>query len=929
MTLEQALQQAVAHHKAGQLQDAERLYRAILQAQPNHPDANHNLGVLAVQLKQADASLAHFKAALETDPNQGQYWLSYIDALIQTGKSDAARQVLEQGRQRGLPGDALEALAGRLEGVGVVEHSSAEHQDAEKESLPGAPTGLENSKKKTRTKLTRPDKSARKFAPCGPVSPSPQEINTLAVLFTQQRYAEIEPLARAMTLRYPLHGFGWKVLGAVFSQMGRSADALASKQKAAALLPDDADVHNNLGNSFNELGRLDEAAACFRRALQIRPAFAQAHSTLGTTLQKMDRLEEAVACFQRALQIKPDYAEAHSNLGNALKEMGQMDAAVASYRRALQIKPDYAEAHNNLGGAHKEMDQLEEAEASYRRALQLKPDYAEAHYNLGNTLKDLDQLEEAEASYRRALQIKPDYAEAQSNLGDALKEMGQMDAAVASYRRALQIKPDLAVAHSNLGNVLKELGQMDAAGASYRRALQIKPDCSETHNNFAIVLQEMGLLDEAVASYRRALQIKPGSAFAQSNLLSCLDYNPDLGAEEIYRDYQEHDLRYGVPLRSAWRTYSNEPSPHRRLRVGYVSPDFRYHACHLYVEPLLAHHDKTQLEVYAYAELVREDQVSARYKSYVEHWIPTKGLSDEALAERIRSDGIDILVDLAGHTANNRLSVFARKPAPVSLSWIIGSGYTTGLSAIDYILADEALMPMGSEGVFAEQAWRLSSPAYSYRPNVGMGQVNELPARQRGHITFGVLTRSIRINHRTIRLWSELLKAVPTARLVIDSYSYKDAAMQERLASNFAAHGIARERLEIGARYAHPWEALRGIDISLDCFPNNVGTSLLVSLYMGVPFITLAGRPSLGRFGSHNLQGVGHPEWIAKSEEEYLAKAVALASDFDRLAGYRATLRTKMEESPLLDEANFARKVEEAYRQMWQRWCATQTQATR
>ena len=378
-------------------------------------------------------------------------------------------------------------------------------------------------------------------------------------------------------------------------------------------------------------------------------------------------------------------------------------------------------------------------------------------------------------------------------------------------------------------------------------------------------------------------------------------------------------------MRSTWRKHDNTPDPNRRLRVGYVSADFRYHVCHLYVEPLLSHHDKTQVEVYAYAELTSEDHITARYKSYVEHWIPTKGMSDEMLAERIRSDGIDILVDLSSHTANSRLPVFNRKPAPVSLSWLIGSGYTTGLSAIDYFLADEVLVPMGSE-LFTEQPWRLATPAYSYRPNEGMGEVNALPAQRRGYVTFGVLTRSIRINHHTIRVWSELLKAVPNARLVIDSPSYKDVAMQERLASSFAEHGIVRNRLEIGNAYRYPWDALREIDITLDSFPNNTGTSLLVSLYMGVPFITLASRPSLGRFGSHNLQGAGHPEWIAESEEEYLAKAVALAGDLDRLAAYRAALRSEMERSPLRDETGFARKVEEAYRQMWRIWCDKQNQ---
>ena len=293
-------------------------------------------------------------------------------------------------------------------------------------------------------------------------------------------------------------------------------------------------------------------------------------------------------------------------------------------------------------------------------------------------------------------------------------------------------------------------------------------------------------------------------------------------------------------------------------------------------------------------------------------------MSDEALAEQIRADGIDILVDLAGHTKGNRLLVFARKPAPVSVSWL-GYGYTTGVSAIDYLLTDEASAPAGSEHLFAEAPWRLATPGYVYRPAEGMGEVSPLPALQHGQVTLGTLTRSVRINHRVVRVWAEILKRLPEARLVIDSRNYQSSEMQDALAARFAAHGIGRERLDIGFR-SPPWDVLRSMDIGLDCFPHNSGTTLFESLYLGVPFVTLAGRPSVGRLGSSILEGVGHPEWIARSEEEYIEQAVALASDLPKLAGIRAKLRQEMQASPLMDEAGFARKVEDAYREMFKRW---------
>jgi len=355
--------------------------------------------------------------------------------------------------------------------------------------------------------------------------------------------------------------------------------------------------------------------------------------------------------------------------------------------------------------------------------------------------------------------------------------------------------------------------------------------------------------------------------------------------------------------------------------VGYVSPDFRNHSCSNFLEPLLAWHDKSVVQVYAYAELRREDGATARYKNYVDHWVPTRGMTDAALAERIRADGIDILVDLAGHTGGNRLGTFARKPAPVSVSWM-GYGCTTGLSAIDYYLTDATSAPAGSEECFSETPWRLPM-SWVYRP-IGaahMGEVNELPALRNGYVTFGTLTRAIRVNHLTVRVWGELLKRVPNSRLVINSTSYKDAQTQDELAQRFVDQGIARERLVIGCD-SPPWDVLRSIDIGLDCFPHNSGTTLFETLYMGIPFVTLTGRPSVGGMGGSILRGLGRPEWITSTETEYIDTAAALAQDLGALAQLRAGLREEMQASLLMNEPAFARSVEDAFRQMFIQWCS-------
>lgn len=614
----------------------------------------------------------------------------------------------------------------------------------------------------------------------------------------------------------------------------------------------------------------------------------------------------------------PEDAESHFNLGACQKGQGLLAEAGNSYRKALQLKPDYAAAHSNLGNIHMEQGRFAEAEAGYRKALQLKPDYAEAYLNLGNALREQGRLTDAEESYRKALAIKPDFVDAHANLGVTLQEQGRLTDAEACYRRALEIKPNSAEAHNNLGNTLQKLGRLSDSEASYRMALAIRPDYADAHNNLGNTLKDLGRIDEAEASYRCALEIKPDYEDAFGNLLFTLNYHPDRSGEEIFAAYREYDNRFCLPHHKTWRAHQNRRDGARRLKVGYVSPDFYRHSVRHFLEPLLSNHDKKLFEVYAYAELAREDAATARYKTYADHWVSTVGMPDAALAERIRDDGIDILVDLAGHTAHNRLQVFARKPAPVSVTWL-GFGYTTGLTAIDYILTDATSTPPGSEGMFSEKPWRLSISNYAYRPAEDMGSVGPLLAVKAGRVTFGTLSRSVRINHRTIRVWSEILKQIDGALLVMDHKNFQDDGLRLSLQEQFAAHGIDSRRLVIGC-HSPPWDVLRGMDIGLDCFPHNSGTTLFESLYMGVPFVTLAERPSVGRLGSSILEGLGRSEWTARSEEEYIQKAVTLASDIPALASLRAGLRAEMENSPLMDEAGFARKVEEAYREMFMLW---------
>ena len=745
-------------------------------------------------------------------------------------------------------------------------------------------------------------------------------------------------------------------LGNALQELGRFDGAVASYRRAVEIKPDFAMAYSNQGNALQELGRFDEAVASYRRAVEINPDFAMAHSNLGNALQELGRLDEAVASYRRAVEIKPDFAEAHNNLGATLRDLGQLDGAVASCRRALEIKPDYAEAHSNLGAILQSLGQLDDAVASYRRSADIKPGYAITHNNMGNALRDLGrlddavvsyrralkinpndaavlsslgfalqslgQLEGAVASYRRALEIKPDFAEALSNLGAALKDIGQLDAAEASYREALQIKPNYMEALGNLGNTLKDMGRPDEAEASYRGALQINPDYVEAHSNLGVTLMDMGRLDEAAASFRRALEIKPDYAKAHSNLLFCLSHSETADAQALFAEHRHFAGQFETPLRINWAQHPNLKTPDRCLQVGLVSGDLCDHAVAHFIEPVLAQlSNYPNLSLHAYYNNAIEDAVTQRLQKCLTHWHPIFGLSDVALAQKIREDGIDTLIDLSGHTAKHRLLTFARKPAPVQVSWI-GYPGTTGLNAMDYYLADRFFLPPGQfESQFTEKIVRLPACA-PFLPFIDAPPVNALPALSHGYMTFGSFNRTSKISRPAIALWSQLLRALPDARMVLGAMPQD--GKNDTLTNWFAQEGITRERLSFHSKRQMKdyLELHNQVDICLDTFPYNGGTTTCHALWMGVPTLTMSGSTPASRDGATVLGHAGLEAFVARDAADFVQKGLYWAGNPAALSDIRAGLRERFAKSAMGQPAVVAAGLERALRIMWQRWCA-------
>lgn len=714
---------------------------------------------------------------------------------------------------------------------------------------------------------------------------SEDQINHLISLFQQGNYRGGEIEARKLISLYPSHASAYILLAPLLSRQGRTAEAAEAAENAVSLFPNEYAAHYNQALIMQDQQDLAKAEQCYFRALQLNPRCAEAYGNLGNVQRLLNKLDEAEKNAHKALTLESSLIEARITLANIYKDRGSYKEAEEHYHIALQARMNNPEIYNNLAIVQKAQGNITEAIMSYRKALALQPDSPEILSNLGLTLKETDNLEEAEHCCRQAIQLHPHLAEAYNNLGIILAFKSRFREAEDCYRNALAINPNYAEAYCNLVPVL---------GTLNRRA-------------------------EAEECYQQALRCKPDFLLAHSNLLFLLNYDPDKSAEEIFAEYIKFDAQFGIPQNTTWRTHNNTRDPNKKLRVGYISGDFRKHSTRHFLLPLIENHDRTKIEIFAYADVAAEDSVTNQYKQAVDHWCVTEGMADDKIAQRVREDEIDILVELSGHTAKNRLGVFSRKPAPVSVSWL-GYGYTTGLTAIDYFLTDEESVPPGSENLFAELPWKLKNPCYVYRPAENMGEINTLPALKRGYVTFGTLTRAIRINHRVIKTWAAILKQTPGAHLLIDSSDFKNQDESQVLMQQFQIYGIEKNRLEIGF-HSPPWDILRSMDIGLDCFPHNSGTTLYEHLYMGIPFISLADRPSVGRLGSCILHGVGHPEWIAKTEDEYVAIAISLSSDLQLLQKIRANLRREMLESPLMDESGFARKVEGAYQQMFRNWC--------
>jgi protein O-GlcNAc transferase len=558
--------------------------------------------------------------------------------------------------------------------------------------------------------------------------------------------------------------------------------------------------------------------------------------------------------------------------------------------------------------------QAEAALEELRLALADSPLLAELHHQRGNVLKSLGRFAEAAEALRTALRIEPANSVVLLNLGVALLELEAFEESADCLARAVAIEPNRAEAHNILGHALLSMGRCTSAISAFETAVRLRPGYAAPLDNLGRALKAQGRAAEAIARHREALALAPSPA-THSNLL----YSLNLVDAEPAELLAEH-LAWGRLYRVEGPELAAPASAHgRRIRVGYVSPDFVNHAVAYFFAPVLAHHDRSRFEVFCYSNAKVPDAVTQRLRGIAEHWRDISLLDDVEAAALVRADGIDLLVDLAGHTAHNRLLVFARRPAPVQATWL-GYPGTSGLSAIDFRLTDAASDPPGTaDGAYAEKLVRLPETFSCYEPSPDSPDVGKLPAERTGSVTFGCFNNFAKVTPEMITLWANVLADTPGSRLLLKSRGFADAGTCDLISRRFAHAGMDAERILFDGRMrsvAGHLSLYEGIDIALDTHPYNGATTTCEALWMGVPVVTLAGRTHASRVGASFLPQVGLASCVATNPSDYRRVSRGLAADLPALAALRAGLRGTMRRSTLCDAARFTRHLESAFGEM-------------
>jgi predicted O-linked N-acetylglucosamine transferase (SPINDLY family) len=743
-----------------------------------------------------------------------------------------------------------------------------------------------------------------------------QKLNVALEHHKSGRVAEAETIYRDMLSINAQHPDALHLLGVIAVQRGQASEGEQLIRRAIGVNAQCAAFYSNLGMALGAQNRWQDALGNYQTAVKLDPNYAQAYENMGVALERLGRGNEAVAAYGRSLQLNPQNAALFNTAGSLLQNMGRAQDALGAFSESARLVPDAVEPRINMAVVLNSMGKAHEAVAECEKLLAKGVDFGPLYNTMGNALQSSGRMAEAVKAYQNTLRLMPDYAIAYNNMGAALAQLGKTDDARASFKKACELDPNYAEAYNNLAVVTRD---MDEAMALLERAVALNPTYVDAFNNLGNAHKERGDLDRAMVAYRRSVELRPNPNH-HSNLLLCMQYSISCDGKARLEECQRWEKLYGA-LGQPIAPHINSRDPERKLKVGYVSADFRRHPVGRFMHGLLKHHDRNAVEITCYSMGQQQDDWTQRLKDVAQHWRHIANEPEGEAAKIIRDDGIDILVDLGMHTCGSSLRLFAAKPAPVQLCYLAFVG-TTGLSTMDYRLTDPYLEDRDQPDPWCSEkpVW-LPDTYWCYTPLEFDVPVSEAPFQKNGHITFGSLNNFCKFNERVIVTWSQILRQNDSFRLYLHA---RGGGHREQLLQRFEREGITRERITFMG-YVSEEEYLKAyanIDIALDPFPYAGGTTTCDALWMGVPVISIKGEVGVARAGLSVLTNAGWPELVTNSLDEYVKLALQLAEDPQRLREIRKIARPRMHASKLMEADSFARGVENAYRTMWREWCA-------
>lgn len=750
---------------------------------------------------------------------------------------------------------------------------------------------------------------------------------TLGLCLAQLRQPDVarEAFAKAVELE-PAFADAWVNLGVVEKELGELDAADSSYKQALALQPEDAITHNNYGNLLLARGVLGQAIHSYRRAISFDPDYVDARVNLALAYREQGDAEKSLDAFEVLAGENPDHVSVLNSYGNALRHAERFEDAREVLEKAVALNPNHAEAHNNLGLVLTLLGQRDGAESLFRRAVELRPDMSVLANNYGTLLLKMFHLDHSIDQLERAVTLDPEYLDAWVNLGVAHFMLGHYDEAVAAYRKAIEHDPDNAFAHYSLGVALLEQQDLPDAVREIEHALKVNPDNVMALNTLGVALLDQHRIAEAREVMARAADADTMSApvYASNHLFTSL-YLPELDNQHIFDIHCGFGSRFTSGTPDPTKPHTQVRDPKRKLRLAYMSPDFRGHSVAFFMEAVLEKHDRSAFEIILYSNTTRIDGVTEAMEKAADVWVETAGLTDQALADRMRADHIDILVNLGGHTSGNRLVACGQKLAPVQIEYL-GYPDTSGVVAMDYRISDPQADPVGEAGArCVEQILRLPDCFHCYRPTTKAPLPAPAPHVESGYVTYGSFNVLPKLNAQVVEAWSEILKQVPNARLYLKCKQLKTESVRDRVRGYFTDAGIDPARIGMDAFVPSVQDHLNkyaGVDLGLDTFPYNGTTTTCEALWMGVPVLSVEGYRHTGRVGLSLLHAVGlQDEFVAPDVDTYIARAVAWGKNPARLAEVRNSLRDRMAVSPLRDEVGFTRRLEGLYREVWQTWC--------